>query len=156
MALTETSLFSPRREAPLGRDEARPEGEIPDFRILSLLGEGGMGRVWLAEQVSLRRRVALKVVRPDLVNEKTLALFSREARAGGRLSHPGIVTVFGYGESNGAAWLALELVEGARPGDPHGHGTMAPPELELDLPIPRSVQDAPADMGRKLAPGSFQ
>ncbi|MFT5051382.1 MAG: serine/threonine protein kinase/formylglycine-generating enzyme required for sulfatase activity [Chlamydiales bacterium] len=85
---------------------------IGDFRLISLIGEGGMGQVWEAEQVSLRRTVALKFIRPDRLSEKQHSYFEREARAGGRLSHPGIVAVHGFGESDGIAWIAMELVEG--------------------------------------------
>ncbi len=85
---------------------------LGDFKLLRPIGEGGMGQVWEAEQLSLRRRVAVKLVRPDRVTKKTLDLFAREARAGGRLNHPGIVAVHGHGEDDGVAWIAMELIEG--------------------------------------------
>ncbi|MFT7670397.1 MAG: serine/threonine protein kinase/formylglycine-generating enzyme required for sulfatase activity [Planctomycetota bacterium] len=86
---------------------------VGDFRLLSMIGQGGMGQVWEAEQLSLGgRRIAVKFVRPERVSPKQLEYFEREARAGGRLSHPGIVAVHGYGESDGQAWIAMELVEG--------------------------------------------
>src|SRR5262245_3631931 len=104
----------------------RGEGEFPepapglaagkvvgDFRLASMIGQGGMGQVWEAEQVSLRRRVAVKFVRPERVTAHQLELFAREARAGGRLSHPGIVAVYSHGRSDGLAWIAMELVSGA-------------------------------------------
>src|SRR5262245_12421491 len=86
---------------------------VGDFRLVSLIGQGGMGQVWEAEQVSLHRRVAVKFVRPERVTERQLELFAREARAGGRLHHPGIVTIHGHGQSDGLAWIAMEYVEGA-------------------------------------------
>ncbi|MEM9803163.1 MAG: bifunctional serine/threonine-protein kinase/formylglycine-generating enzyme family protein [Planctomycetota bacterium] len=86
---------------------------LGEFRLLRALGQGGMGQVWEAEQTSLRRTVALKLVRPDRVNARTLELFAREARAGGRLSHPGLVDVYAFGEDEGLAWIAMELVPGA-------------------------------------------
>ncbi len=87
---------------------------IGDFRLLKLLGQGGMGQVWEAEQLSLGgRRVAIKFVWPDRMTARDLELFQREARAGGRLSNPGIVALHAYGESDGLAWIAMELVEGA-------------------------------------------
>jgi tetratricopeptide (TPR) repeat protein len=86
--------------------------QVGDFRLLSLIGAGGMGQVWEAEQLSLHRRVAVKFVRPERVSDRQLELFAREARAGGRLSHPGIVTVHGHGHSDGQAWIAMEFVEG--------------------------------------------
>jgi serine/threonine protein kinase/formylglycine-generating enzyme required for sulfatase activity len=104
-----------------GRERERPQPTpglasgkvVGDFRLLSLIGQGGMGQVWEAEQVSLHRTVAVKFVRPERVTERQLELFAREARAGGRLHHPGIVTVHGYGQSDGLAWIAMEHVEGA-------------------------------------------
>ncbi|MFT7670402.1 MAG: serine/threonine protein kinase, partial [Planctomycetota bacterium] len=92
---------------------ARVGDTIGDFQLVSRIASGGQGEVWEAEQRSLSRRVALKLVLPDRINEKTLALFSREARAGGRLAHPGIVAVHGYGQDHGKHWIAQELVEGA-------------------------------------------
>lgn len=86
---------------------------IGDYRLLELVGQGGMGQVWRAEQISLgRRAVALKFVRPERVSPKQLSYFEREARAGGRLSHPGIVAVHGSGETDGVAWISMELVDG--------------------------------------------
>ena len=90
-----------------------PGKVVGDFRLVALIGQGGMGQVWEAEQVSLHRTVAVKFVRPERVTERQLELFAREARAGGRLAHPGIVTVYGYGQSDGLAWIAMEFVSGA-------------------------------------------
>src|SRR5262245_19469816 len=70
---------------------------VGDFRLVSLIGQGGMGQVWEAEQLSLKRPVAVKFVRPDRNTSHQLELFAREARAGGRLSHSGIVAVYGHG-----------------------------------------------------------
>lgn len=86
---------------------------VGDFHLVAQIGQGGMGQVWEAQQLSLKRRVAVKFVRPECVTAHQLDLFGREARAGGRLSHPGIVAVFGYGESDGLAWIAMEFVDGA-------------------------------------------
>lgn len=91
---------------------ASPGMELGGFRLVRSIGSGGMGQVWEAEQTNLKRTVALKLVRPDRVNERTLELFAREARAGGRLSHPGIVEVHAHGTDEGLAWIAMELVEG--------------------------------------------
>src|SRR5262245_45301713 len=86
---------------------------VGDFRLVAFIGQGGMGQVWEAEQLSLRRHVAVKFVRPERVTARQLELFAREARAGGRLQHPGIVTVHGHGTSDGLAWIAMEFVDGA-------------------------------------------
>ncbi|MSR62881.1 MAG: serine/threonine protein kinase, partial [Planctomycetes bacterium] len=100
--------------------EARPQPAqglaagrtVGDFKLVALIGQGGMGQVWEAEQLALKRRVAVKFVRPERVTAHQLELFAREARAGGRLSHAGIVSVYGHGEADGLAWIAMELVGG--------------------------------------------
>ncbi|MHC4470183.1 MAG: serine/threonine-protein kinase [Planctomycetota bacterium] len=99
--------------------EGAPAGEAPeptklgDFRIVRELGRGGMGLVYVAEQVSLKRPVALKVLPPALrADPRLVARFQREAEAAGRLRHPGIVPVFSVGSAAGAPFFAMELVEG--------------------------------------------
>ena len=101
------------KELPQSAFHAREGATIGDFRLTRLLGRGGMGEVWEAEQASLSRKVALKLMLPDRVSERGLDFFAREARAGGRLAHKGIVSVFGTGEDDGAHWIAMELVDGA-------------------------------------------
>lgn len=87
---------------------------IGGFRLVALIGQGGMGQVWEAQQLALSgRSVAVKFLRDGMGNGKQLAYFEREARAASRLSHPGIVTVHGSGRSDGVAWIAMELVPGA-------------------------------------------
>lgn len=99
-------------EDPAGRLEAVPT-RLGEFRILGELGRGGMGVVYEAEQISLKRRVALKVLPPALrADRRLLARFRREAEAAGRLRHPNIVPVFSIGEAGGAPFFAMELVEG--------------------------------------------
>ena len=59
---------------------------VGDFRLVSLIGQGGMGQVWEAEQTSLgHRKIALKFVKPERVSTRALQAFQREARAGGRI-----------------------------------------------------------------------
>jgi non-specific serine/threonine protein kinase/serine/threonine-protein kinase len=84
---------------------------IGDFRLVQCIGRGGMGEVWEAEQLSLSRRVALKLLLPERVDTRGLDFFAREARAGGKLAHPGIVAVYGTGETDGVHWIAMELVQ---------------------------------------------
>ena len=84
---------------------------IPDFRQVSLLGHGGMGTVYLAEQVSLGRRVAVKVVAADGADAASHFL-PDEARTVASLHHPNIVQVFAAGRDGAAAWFSMELVEG--------------------------------------------
>lgn len=94
------------------RTNLRVEG----FEILEPIGEGGMGTVYLAEQLSPSRTVALKTIRPGLVGEQASRRFQREAEALAKLSHPGIAKVFevGVAESFGrpVPYLAMEFVNG--------------------------------------------
>jgi len=88
-----------------------PDRVLGDFRLIRKLGEGGMGQVWEAEQISLHRSVALKLMPSGRVlSEARLAMFEREAQAGGRLAHPSIVSVLAYGEADGIPYIAQELV----------------------------------------------
>lgn len=86
---------------------------IGDYRILREVGRGGMGIVYEAEQVSLGRHVALKVLPPHgLLNPTFIERFRREARAAARLHHTNIVPVFGVGESDGMNYYAMQFING--------------------------------------------
>ncbi|MEM7309201.1 MAG: bifunctional serine/threonine-protein kinase/formylglycine-generating enzyme family protein [Planctomycetota bacterium] len=87
---------------------------VGEFTLTLRLGAGAMGEVWQAEEPGLQRRVALKFVRPDRVDPKTVELARREAIALARVNHPGVVTVYRAGESGGRLWIAQELVPGSR------------------------------------------
>jgi tRNA A-37 threonylcarbamoyl transferase component Bud32 len=88
---------------------------LGDFTLLRLLGKGSQGEVWEARQESLGRLVALKLLPPQLVfSDERLARFRREAEAGERLAHAGIVAVHAIGEQDGVHWFAQELVPGGR------------------------------------------
>jgi tetratricopeptide (TPR) repeat protein len=84
------------------------------YRVLESLGSGGMGHVYVAEDTQLDRRVALKVLPPDMAEHPDkLARFEREAKAVAKLSHPGIVTLLtGLQKEEGVSFLTMELVEG--------------------------------------------
>ena len=86
---------------------------IDGYRIKRQIGRGGMGVVYEAEQISLGRTVALKVMPPASVrNERAMERFRGEATAIARLSHPRIVAVHGFNVTGGVAYLAMEFVEG--------------------------------------------
>jgi serine/threonine-protein kinase len=86
---------------------------LGDYRILRRLGEGGMGQVYLAEQISLRRQVALKVLKPELAdNETSSRRFKAEAEAVARATHANIVQIYNIGATGGVNYMALEYVEG--------------------------------------------
>ena len=83
------------------------------FRVLERLGEGGMGVVYLAEDVKLKRKVALKMLPTRLAGDQgRLERFRREAEALAALKHPNIVTVYSIEESDLGPFLTMELVEG--------------------------------------------
>jgi eukaryotic-like serine/threonine-protein kinase len=95
--------------------DSRKNRTLGDFRILQKIGEGGMGTVYAAEQISLKRRVALKVLSSHLsLSDAGVRKFRREAEAGGRQSHPGIVSVYAVGEEEGVHFIAQELIEEGR------------------------------------------
>ena len=88
---------------------------IAHYRIVSKLGEGGMGEVYLAEDLKLGRRAALKILTGDLIdNPQHLQRFEREARAASALNHPNILTVYETGEAEGKHYLASEYIGGER------------------------------------------
>ena len=92
---------------------AGPLPAIPGYRVLERLGRGGMGEVFLAEHERLQRRVALKVIRQDLLGVAgARERFEREARAASRLDHPGICKVWEVGEHDGRPFLAMQWIRG--------------------------------------------
>jgi len=83
------------------------------YVVRSLLGIGGMGRVYLAEDLELGRRVALKLLLKQLTHDQTqLQRFRQEARAASALNHPNILTVYEIGRTDDAAFIATEFIDG--------------------------------------------
>src|SRR5262245_24032405 len=92
--------------------EPWPE-RLGDFEIVRELGRGGMGVVYEARQVSLNRKVALKVLSAGLgLTPRSVQRFQREAEAAARLHHTNIVPVYATGEQAGTHYYAMELIEG--------------------------------------------
>src|SRR4051812_17269143 len=92
---------------------APPLREVGDYRIIREVGHGGMGVVYEAEQVSLGRHVALKVLPHNaLADAKTKKRFEREAKAAAKLHHTNIVPVFGVGEHDGLPYYAMQFIQG--------------------------------------------
>jgi len=92
---------------------AAPERVLGDYRLVREIGRGGMGLVYEAWQRSLDRRVAVKVLTPALVqNASAVARFHREAAAAGRLRHPNLVEVYGFGSEAGEHFFAMQFVDG--------------------------------------------
>src|ERR1051325_8172027 len=94
--------------------EVRTGTVLAGFRLLSPLGEGAMGTVYLAEETSTGRRVALKLLAPDLArDERFRRRFLRETELAMRLRHPHIVRTLGSGEADGALYLAMAYIHGS-------------------------------------------
>ena len=93
-------------------DPPPPPETVPGFRLLGLLGEGGMGRVFEAEQESPRRKVALKLIHPWLVNDRSRQWLRNEAAALAALLHPNIPQVYALVEHDEHVFLTMERVEG--------------------------------------------
>jgi tetratricopeptide (TPR) repeat protein/predicted Ser/Thr protein kinase len=106
----------PPRSLPPDSNLRGPQ-HIGRYRIIRILGEGGMGTVYEAEQESPRRRVALKVVRGGLSSREVLKRFERESQALGRLQHPGIAQVYEAGSADigltSQPFFAMEFIQGA-------------------------------------------
>ncbi|HKZ02847.1 MAG TPA: protein kinase [Pyrinomonadaceae bacterium] len=108
---------------------------LSHYRIVSKLGAGGMGEVYVAEDLNLGRQVALKVLSPELTtNPEYLQRFDREARAASALNHPNILTVYEIGDADGARFIASELIEGESLRQIIRRGPLALPEV-LDFGI---------------------
>jgi CheY-like chemotaxis protein/predicted Ser/Thr protein kinase len=94
-------------------DDARLGTVIAGYRIEERIGRGGMGVVYRAEHLNLRRRAAIKIIAPDLAESSGFReRFTREARIAAALQHPNIVTVYDAGEVDGLLYLAMQYIEG--------------------------------------------
>ncbi|HEY8551427.1 MAG TPA: protein kinase [Vicinamibacterales bacterium] len=86
---------------------------LAHYRVLSPLGSGGMGQVYLAEDVRLGRKLALKILPPGALAEPDrLERFEREARSISALNHPNIITIYDTGEARGLRFIATEFIDG--------------------------------------------
>ena len=142
-------------------DAALP-ARIGRYRIVRLIGEGGMGAVYEAEQDQPRRTVALKVIKPGLAGPELLRRFAQEAQALGRLQHPGIAQIYdagtadtGYGSQ---PYFAMEFIRGAslrEYADSHHLGLRE--RLELMVKICEAVHHAHQRglIHRDLKPGNI-
>src|SRR5262245_41951529 len=103
---TEGLTNDDRNMSPVGR-------RIGPYQVVSQLGRGGMGEVYLAKDTRLERKVALKVLPAAFIQIPDRALrFEREAKAVSALNHPNILTIYEIGEADGAHYIVSEFVEG--------------------------------------------
>jgi eukaryotic-like serine/threonine-protein kinase len=90
-----------------------PGTQLTHYEIISMIGAGGMGEVYLAEDKRLRRKVALKMLAPELTgDERGLRRFEHEAHAASALNHPNILTIYEFGQADGMHFIASEFIEG--------------------------------------------
>ena len=91
-----------------------PGTRLGPYEIIALVGAGGMGEVWLATELRLGRKVALKLLPADLtLDSARIARFEQEARAASALNHPNVCTIHALGETSDAQhYIAMEYVQG--------------------------------------------
>src|SRR5512147_1561296 len=107
---SETQPRQPRFQAPPLDEVARL---FPQLEILGFVGQGGMGAVYKARQKALDRVVALKILPPGIGKDPAFAeRFTREAKALARLNHPGVVTLYEFGQADGLFFFLMEFVDG--------------------------------------------
>ena len=105
---------NPQEPSDVGEDVLlRDEKRLGDFRLLREIGHGGMGVVYEAQQISLDRRVAVKVLPfAAVLDSKQIARFKNEAQAAAQLDHPNIVSVYAVGSDRGVHFFAMQMIDG--------------------------------------------
>ncbi len=116
--------------------------KLSHYRIRSRLGAGGMGEVYLAEDMLLDRKVAIKFLPAESVaDEQAKKRLIREARAAAKLDHPNICSIYEVGEEEGRSFIVMQYVEGEtlanpiareppEPGEAHGNGVRGAPVIQ--------------------------
>src|SRR3954453_8856668 len=108
--------------------------KVDRYVLLELIGQGGMGRVYLARDSRLNRRVALKILSPERINNpRAIARFHREALVGAQLQHENLVRIYDEGESGGKCYLVMEYIEGKTIGSMIAEDGPMPPSVAARL-----------------------
>ncbi|NBD38447.1 MAG: SUMF1/EgtB/PvdO family nonheme iron enzyme [Verrucomicrobia bacterium] len=117
MSLDDDATRLPDEDDELEKQPVLKEGDsVAEYRVVRLLGRGGMGEVYEVEHKELHTRFALKLIHPSIVSRgDTEHRFRREAQVMAKLKHPNIVHVDDFRQAEGRAWLRMELVEGVSP-----------------------------------------
>ena len=155
----EDTLAVPPRIGPDAAPEPSAEGWVGPYRLLEVIGEGGMGEVWLAEQLEPRRMVALKLIKAGMDTKQVVARFDSERQALALMDHPAIAKVFDGGStSEGRPYFVMEYVPGIpihQHCDVHRLSTAA--RLELFIEVCEGVQHAhqKAIIHRDLKPSNI-
>ena len=117
-----------------------PNSNISHYRIVSKLGAGGMGEVYLAEDTKLDRQVALKILPPEVADDKDrMDRFVREAKSASALNQPNIITIYEIGETEGTHFIATEYIQGETL-----HTQLKQSPLELRAALDIAIQMASA------------
>ncbi len=125
--------------------DSPPRAQLGDYRIIREVGRGGMGVVYEAEQISLGRHVALKVLlRQGMGESSHLQRFLFEARAAARLHHTNIVPVFGVGDQDGVHYYALQRSRGPCPCRPNRRTHAS---VKVERPLFGFIRQKRADHG---------
>src|SRR5687768_9192295 len=109
----DTPAYQAAAEMLIDSAQLKAGSTVAHYRILSLLGEGGMGRVYLAQDTKLHRKVSLKFLSTNFAQDhERMRRFEQEARAISALNHPNILTIHEISESDGHRFIVTELIEG--------------------------------------------
>ncbi len=121
-----------------------PGASIVHYRVVSRLGQGGMGAVYLADDTRLGRRVALKILPPEVASDpERMHRFVQEARLASSLTHPNVATIFEIGQHQDLWFLAMEYVEGSPLNERIGAGPMKTSDIvAIGIQVADALDDA--------------
>lgn len=123
-----------------------PGASVDRYRVISMLGAGGMGQVYLAEDTRLKRKVALKMLRSEhMIDERGFERFEREAQAASALNHSNILTIYEFGQADGLHFIAAEYIEGPTLRQKLANGPLELKDaLEISIQVARALAAAHA------------